>query len=142
MLRLIFRALFAILSLLGLIFTFYGLNEVFFVRENELWIDITLLMLMGILPLYYGVKMYRKYSVPAYSLENQTLRLATQNEGRLTVPEVAMKLNISIEKARSLLEKMQLNNVFSIEITDQGAIVYRMNNYASDTDKGSAKGII
>ncbi len=100
------------------------------------------LMLMGILPLYYGVKMYRKYSIPAYSLENQTLRLATQNEGRLTVPEVAMKLNISIEKARSLLEKMQLNNVFSIEITEQGAIVYRMNNYASNIDKSSAKGII
>lgn len=124
--------------LLGIIFILFG---VFFIigavgnildPENDkstahwlFWIAA-----MGLPPVLGGFllcrKMKRNSQERIYEArERQILQLAAKNEGRITVADVAMHMDISTRDARIILEKCHLNGLADISATEAGNVLYR-----------------
>jgi DNA-binding TFAR19-related protein (PDSD5 family) len=61
------------------------------------------------------------------SPERQILRTAEKHYGRLTVTQVAMDTDLSLEKAEEELKKMVEKGYVSMDIMDKGYIVYVFN---------------
>lgn len=61
---------------------------------------------------------------PDVRLENRILRLAYAHRARLTVPQVAMHCEVSIERSREALERMVLQGAAKPEVEDDGTITY------------------
>lgn len=61
---------------------------------------------------------------PDVRLENRILRLAYAHRARLTVPQVAMHCEVSIEESREALERMVLQGAARPEVDDDGTITY------------------
>ena len=52
------------------------------------------------------------------------LRLAEQEHGRVTVPEVAARCHMTIEEAKTELDRLVLHQVAEIQVTGSGVLVY------------------
>jgi hypothetical protein len=61
---------------------------------------------------------------PDVRLENRILRLAYAHRARLTVPQVAMHCEVSIERSREALERMVMQGAAKPEVDDDGTITY------------------
>lgn len=57
-------------------------------------------------------------------VENMVLRIATANQGILTVPLLAMHANIPIKDAEKMLNTMQEQGLAQIQVDDNGTIFY------------------
>lgn len=57
-------------------------------------------------------------------LENRLLQVAYAHRGRLTVPQVALHCQVSIEESRELLERMVTQGVAVPQVDDDGTITY------------------
>jgi hypothetical protein len=105
------------------------------------------LVLLGIAPLVTGIVMLaqaRKEGrrVRDNKLQAQLMRLAAQKSGKLTLGEVAMYLQIPIEEAEKKLAFMQSKGIFDLQLTERGAMVYRLIDYASPEEKYRARQVI
>ncbi len=58
--------------------------------------------------------------------DSQIIQWALENQNTITATMLCVKANISIEKAREILEKLHLKQVFDIEVNDKGTILYRL----------------
>jgi hypothetical protein len=61
---------------------------------------------------------------PDFDLENRILQLAEAKGCRLTVGMVALHCRASIEESRAALERMALQGAASVQVEDDGGIVY------------------
>ena len=61
---------------------------------------------------------------PNFDLENRILQLAEAKGCRLTVGMVALHCRASIEESREALERMALQGAASVQVEDDGGIVY------------------
>jgi hypothetical protein len=61
---------------------------------------------------------------PNVQLENRVLRLAFEHGARITVPQVALHCEVSIEESRAALERMVLQGAATPEVDDDGTITY------------------
>jgi hypothetical protein len=61
---------------------------------------------------------------PNFELENRILQLAEAKRCRLTVGMVALHCRASIEESREALEKMALQGAATVQVEDDGGIVY------------------
>ena len=61
---------------------------------------------------------------PNFDLENRILQLADAKGCRLTVGMVALHCRASIEESREALERMALQGAASMQVEDDGGIVY------------------
>ena len=61
---------------------------------------------------------------PNVQLENRLLQVGYAHRGRLTVPQVALHCQVSIEESRELLERMVAQGVAVPEVDDDGTITY------------------
>ena len=61
---------------------------------------------------------------PNFELENRILQLAEAKGCRLTVGMVALHCRASIEESREALERMALQGAASVQVEDDGGIVY------------------
>ncbi|HDM92133.1 MAG TPA: hypothetical protein ENG69_01915 [Candidatus Korarchaeota archaeon] len=76
----------------------------------------------------YLLRLKRRSEVLIGRYEAETLRIAKEHGGRLTVEELAMELGIPVESARKLLRAMERRGVAYLdfeEIEDRGVEVYR-----------------
>jgi hypothetical protein len=64
----------------------------------------------------------------AYSkiTDSEVINLALQNKGILSASLVCVKLNISIDEAKQKLEELRQKEVFISEVTENGALIYRL----------------
>lgn len=102
-----------------------------------------LLVLLGVVPFITGWWLLRKTSKQSREFQERRLQvrimeLALQKRGMLTVPEVAMKLRISIDEAEQRLVYLQNKGVFELQLTDNGIIVFQLLNYNTLEDKQKA----
>lgn len=61
---------------------------------------------------------------PNVQLENRVLQLAYANQARLTVAQVALHCQVSIEESREALERMVTQGVATPQVDDDGTITY------------------
>jgi Fic family protein len=60
------------------------------------------------------------------SLERIILKLAKDNKGILTISEVALAANITIDEAKNYLEKLVSKGIAELRVRKTGALVYVM----------------
>lgn len=71
--------------------------------------------------------------------ERRVLRLAEKERGRVTVPEVAARCDMTVEEAKALLDRLVVHDVAEIHVTDSGVLVYVFPGFLSDRDKARAR---
>ena len=68
------------------------------------------------------------------SLERKILKLAKENKGILTVSEVALTANISLDDAKKHLDKLVSSGIAELRVRKTGALVYVMPDF-TDRDE-------
>ena len=93
---------------------------------------IVMIMLLGIAPIIAGLMMCRKMKHKGRHrqdelIERQILQLARDYQGKLTIPEVSMKMSLSSIEAKAALDQCHLNSLAELHISDNGVVVYQFN---------------
>ena len=70
--------------------------------------------------------------------ERRVLRLAEIEHGRVTIPEVAARCTMTVEESKEELDRLVLNEVAEIQVTETGVLVYVFPGFLSDKDKARA----
>lgn len=70
--------------------------------------------------------------------EQQVLRFAESEHGRVTVPEVAAHCGMTIGEAKATLDRLVLQSVAELQVTPSGVLVYTFPGFLSDEDKRRA----
>ena len=103
--------------------------------------SIMALLFFGVAPIpitfYMFIKRDKKKDkgVDQISLLNHAIKLG----GKLTVIDVAMLYNMTIDKSKSILEDLSIRGIVTPEISEKGGIVYNFYNISSEKDKIEAK---
>ncbi len=118
-----------ILIIFGLFWLFAALVSMTKTGDFEA-ADIVLLIILGLLPLSYGIwkkylKKKQQWETQEQILEKHVLRLAKSMQGRVTVVDVAQKTPLSLEKAQKQLDEFVTRGYADYEVGDKGAIIYR-----------------
>ena len=61
-------------------------------------------------------------------IENMVLRVASMNQGKLTVALLAMQANISTQDAETMLNTMQQQGFAEIQVDERGVIFYEFTS--------------
>jgi hypothetical protein len=77
---------------------------------------------------------------PDYDLENRILHLAEAKGCRLTVGMVALHCRASIAESRAALERMALQGAATVQVENDGGIVYDFSDLLSAPDNGPRTG--
>lgn len=102
--------------------------------------------------LYLAWRMLRKRPAPAGQTggpwagpqtdadrERIVLRFAESEKGRVTIPEVASRCNLTVTEAKAALDRLVTLNAAVIQVTQSGVLVYVFPGFLSDEDKAQAK---
>jgi hypothetical protein len=81
----------------------------------------------------------RPAATPEADRERRVLRLAEKERGRVTVPEVAARCDMTVEEAKAILDRLVVHDVAEIHVTDGGVLVYVFPGFLSDRDKAQAR---
>jgi hypothetical protein len=60
----------------------------------------------------------------AAGLEAQLLELAHEKGGTLTIPEISMNTNLSLEESELVLDSLVKRNFINLRVTNNGAVLY------------------
>jgi len=92
--------------------------------------DVTLTILLGVVPLVGGVLLYRR--VRGFVVRRQTaeresavLQVVRQHEGVVSPVDVAADCGMSLEEAEEILKGLQLRGFAEMDVTDTGIIIFR-----------------
>jgi hypothetical protein len=77
---------------------------------------------------------------PNFDLENRILQLADAKGRRLTVGMVALHCRASIEESRTALERMALQGAATVQVEDDGGIVYDFSDLLPARDTSPRAG--
>ncbi len=98
---------------------------------------ITALLIFGIIPLFLGF--YKKRQLKKLLLVNKKtgrfnslLKLAKIKNGILSISEVSLELEISIDEARDVLEEAVTKGICTVEIDDNGNLDYIFRDLISN----------
>lgn len=75
---------------------------------------------------------------PVAIQEKKVIKLAVKSGGKVTLPEICMETNLSVDQAQTILSSLTDKQVFNIQLTDSGSKVYALSDLASDSEKQSA----
>ena len=68
-------------------------------------------------------------------LEHRILALAHDTDGRLTIPEVALRCRASLAESKETLSRMVRAGIANVELTDQGDMVYVFTSFLPSSDE-------
>ena len=92
--------------------------------------DVTLTILLGVVPLIGGVLLYRR--VRGAVLRRQTeeresalLQVVRQHEGVVSPLDIAADCGMSLEEAEEALKALHLRGFAEMDVTDAGTVIYR-----------------
>jgi hypothetical protein len=116
------------------IFIFFGL--IFTKNTREDFGNLLLAWsFMGLPPLaiglYFLIKQNKRNKEKLETdVEVSLVRLAHQKKGKLLVLDVVSALGVTTNKARKMLDELNIKGVFDIEVTSEGVIEYRLQGYS------------
>lgn len=121
----IFLILFGLLFIVGAVGNIYDPDNERTTGQWLIWIAV-----MGVPSVLAGFlicrRMKRNSRERRYEArERQILQLAAKNQGRLTVADVAMHIDISTAEAKKILEEFHLNGLADISASEGGNVLYR-----------------
>jgi hypothetical protein len=73
------------------------------------------------------------------SPEQRILRYAAAERGRVTVAEAAAHCDLDLEGAKRELDRLVVQDAASLEVTDDGVLVYVIRGFLSDDQKRAAR---
>lgn len=79
-----------------------------------------------------------KEDVPIEVSEKKVIKIAMKNGGKTTIPEVCMKTNLSVDKAKETLSSLLEKNILTIQMTASGSTVYSIIDMVTDKEKSDA----
>lgn len=119
------------------------LNYVEKPAENPLASTVALLGILGLAPILAGLAWWRHIRRKAVQRQTTTrertvLQLAKVHHGVLTVAAVATHTTLSLEEAEQILTQLHLDGFATIDVDDQGALIYHFpGSAAADADSGA-----
>jgi hypothetical protein len=72
------------------------------------------------------------------SRERDVLRFAEAEHGRVTIPEVAARCDLTVMEAKATLDRLVMHQAATIQVTQSGVLVYVFPGFLSDEDKARA----
>lgn len=75
---------------------------------------------------------------PVEVQEKKVIQLAADTGGKITLPDVCLKTNLSVDQAQETLKSLIAKQVFNIQLTDSGSKIYALSDFASEDDKREA----
>jgi hypothetical protein len=84
----------------------------------------------------------RKAELRQQTLEAEVLRLAAQQQGKITVVETVSALAVTPEEAKEALDALARRGLADFQVTDSGVIVYAFHDVQKLSEKSKAKGIL
>jgi len=92
--------------------------------------DVTLTILLGIVPLVGGVHLYRRVRGTVARRQNDeresaVLQVVRQHEGVVSPVDVAADCGMSLEQAEETLNQLHLRGFAEMDVTDTGIVIYR-----------------
>jgi len=129
------------LALISLFFVVAAFGDLVVNRNaKEVPVLIGMIVLFGGLAaggIYGAWKFMRKVPVgPNFDLENRILQLAAAKGCRLTVGMVALHCRASIEESRAALERMTLQGAATVQVENDGGIIYDFSDLLQSPDTG------
>jgi hypothetical protein len=70
--------------------------------------------------------------------EHRVLRLAEKEHGRVTIPEVASRCNMTVQESKAELDRLVLTQIAEIQVTANGVLIYVFPGFLSDQEKSNA----
>lgn len=67
--------------------------------------------------------------------ERLILRVVEQEHGRVTIPEVAARCDMTIGEAKATLDRLVMQQVATIQVTKAGVLVYVFPGFMTDEEK-------
>lgn len=132
-------------SLVSLIFVFAAISDLVSHREPD-----KTGVIVGLLVFFAGLSaigvfaawkfMRRPPAQPNFDLENRILQLAAAKGCRLTVGMVALHCRASIEESRAALERMALQGAATVQVENDGGIIYDFSDLLPAPDTGPRPG--
>jgi hypothetical protein len=71
--------------------------------------------------------------------ERQVLRFAESEHGRVTIPEVATRCDMTVADAKATLDRLVLHGAATIQVTQSGVLVYVFPGFMTDEEKARAQ---
>jgi hypothetical protein len=65
---------------------------------------------------------------PSRLTDSEVIKLAVETKGKLTATLLCLKAGISIDEAQATLERLQLKGVFDLQVTENGSMLYVLND--------------
>jgi len=92
--------------------------------------DVTLSILLGVVPLIGGVVLYRRVRGAvlrrqAEERESAILQVVRQHEGVVSPLDIAADCGMSLEEAEESLKALHLRGFAEMDVTDTGTVIYR-----------------
>ena len=97
--------------------------------------------IVNLLMRYFNQKQLEKVwndDEPVEVQEKKVIQLAVEAGGKVTVPEVCLKTNLSVDQAQAVLKSLTAKQLFNIQLTATGSKIYALSDFASDDDKRKA----
>ncbi len=97
--------------------------------KNSLLVDLILVSIFGILPIFFGFRMLGNIKTQAKRNQNNEvesilIREAQSNGGKITIAEAVIALKKSLTETKIILDKMQAQSIFEIALSDDGTLYY------------------
>lgn len=115
------------LGMIGAIIDFFVLPNM--VRESNLRLGYRDAMLSEGAP-----PRTQRIGVPKESLEKMILRIAKQNRGIVAATEAALEADVTLDEAKSFLEKLTVKGFAEMRIRKSGVIVYCFPEFMDGDD--------
>jgi len=119
-----------------------------FDNDNDMSVgeNIIALLLLGIAPLltayFVGRKNSKKRNLKKrHKQESSLLKLAQDKQGIISVADVAINLQISADDAKQLIDHLYYRGIFELQITDNGASLYRLVDFSDEKDRATANNL-
>ena len=101
------------------------------------------LLITALLSAGVGIALVRGVrSRSASSRQSEILRLAVEQQGRVTLLDAVAAFGIPVEEARRALEALVVSGVADLEITDSGTVIYSFDELKRPEDKYKSKGLL
>lgn len=114
--------------------------------EGAITNHLVMYSVLGLFPLLVGLisltmRYFNRKKSKIQVLEIEVVKLANTRNGKLSLPEIATELNITIQLAKAMMQKLCSEDMFMTEVTNNGAVIYVLPDYANHNEKLSAQSV-
>ncbi len=112
----------------GLIFSILGIS---IILKGDIKTGGIVGLLFGLLPLSLGIwlttRIVKHLKEKKFrEIEKNIIATAIKHGGSITLVELTLKLDISIEEAQKELDLLTQKDIFELEVNDEGVLVYHL----------------